>query len=81
MPPARQVAWLVCLFRFVQGRRSTWHCGAHMLINSRETCFVSGPAAAIRIGADCPLDDPEARRSFNHYGSVMHGWRFKKAKD
>ena len=76
----RHVAWLVYLFRFVQGKRRTWHCGAHTLINSQETCFVSGLAAATQIGADYPFDDPEARRSFNHYGSLMHGWRFKRAR-
>ena len=76
----RHVALLVPLFRFIQGKRRTWHCGAHTLVNSQETCFVSGLAAARQIGADYPFDDPEARRSFNHYGSIMYGWRFRKAK-
>ena len=76
----RQATLLIYLFRFIQGKRKTWHCGAHTLINSQETCFVSGLAAATQIGADYPFDDPEAKRSFNHYGSLMHGWRFKKAK-
>ncbi len=74
----RHVAWLIYLFRFIQGRRRTWHCGAHTLINSQETCFVSGLAAATQLGADYPFDDSGARRSFNHYGSLMYGWRFKK---
>ena len=76
----RHVAFLIHLFRFIQGKRRTWHCGAHTLINSQETCFVSGLAAATQMGAEYPFDDPEARRSFNHYGSIMYGWRFKKAK-
>ncbi len=76
----RQATLLIYLFRFVQGRRSTWRCGAHTLINSQETCFVSGLAAARQIGAGYPFDDPEARRVFNHYGTLMHGRRFKKAK-
>ncbi|MYC85028.1 MAG: NAD(P)-binding protein [Acidimicrobiia bacterium] len=76
----RQATLLIYLFRFIQGKRKTWHCGAHTLINSQETCFVSGLAAATQMGADYPFDDPEAKRSFNHYGSLMHGWRFKKAK-
>ena len=76
----RHVVLLVSLFRFVQGRRRTWHCGAHTLINSQETCLVSGLAAATQIGADYPFDDPEARRVFNYYGSIMYGWRFRKAK-
>ena len=76
----RHVVLLVSLFRFVQGRRRTWHCGAHTLINSQETCLVSGLAAARQVGADYPFDDPEARRVFNYYGSIMYGWRFRKAK-
>ena len=76
----RHVAWIVNLFQFIQGRRRTWHCGAHTLVNSQETCFVSGLAIATQIGSDYPFDDARARRSFNHYGSIMHGWRFKKAK-
>ena len=76
----RHVALLVPLFRFIQGKRRTWHCGAHTLINSQETCFVSGLAAARQLGADYPFADSEARRSFNHYGSIMYGWRFRKAK-
>ena len=76
----RHVAWLVSLFRFIQGKRRTWHCGAHTLINSQETCFITGLAAARQMGADYPFDDPAARRSFNYYGSIMYGWRFKKAK-
>ena len=58
----RHVALLVPLFRFIQGKRQTWHCGAHTLVNSQETCFVSGLAAATQIGADYPFDDPAARR-------------------
>ena len=76
----RHVALLVPLFRFIQGRRRTWHCGAHTLVNSQETCFVTGLAAARQLGADYPFDDPEARRWFNYYGGLMFGWRFKKAK-
>lgn len=41
---------------------------------------MSGLAAATQIGADYPFGDPEARRVFNHNGSLMHGWRFKKAR-
>ena len=74
----RHVALLVNLFRFVQGRRRTWHCGAHTLVNSQETCFITGLAAATQLGADYPFDDPAARRSFNYYGSILHGSRFKK---
>ena len=54
----RHVALLLSLFRFIQGRRRTWHCGAHTLINSQETCLVTGLAAARQLGADYPFDDP-----------------------
>ena len=76
----RHVTWLVPLFRFIQGKRRTWHCGAHTLVNSQETCFVTGLAAARQLGADYPFDDPEARRAFNHYGGILYGRRFRKAK-
>ena len=75
----RHVALLTQLFRFVQGRRRTWHCGAHTLVNSQETCFVSGLVTARQLGADYPFHDPEARRWFNFYGRVMYGWRFRSA--
>ena len=75
----RQVALLVYLFRFIQGRRRTWHCGAHTLVNSQETCFVTGLAAARQLGADYPFSDPAARRTFNYYGSILHGSRFRRA--
>ncbi|MDE0699945.1 MAG: NAD(P)-binding protein [Acidimicrobiaceae bacterium] len=76
----RHVTLIVNTFRFVQGKRRTWHCGAHTLINSQETCFVTGLAAATQLGADYPFDDPEARRLFNYYGSILHGVRFRKVK-
>ena len=75
----RHVALLVNLFRFIQGKRRTWHCGAHTLINSQETCFISGLAAARQLGANYPFDDPAARRTFNYYGGILHGSRFRKA--
>ena len=75
----RHVAVLIHLFCFVQGRRRTWHCGAHTLINSQETCFVSGLVTARQMGADYPFRDSEARKWFNFYGRMMYGRRFKKA--
>ena len=75
----RHVALLVHLFRFVQGRRRTWHCGAHTLINSQETCFVTGLVTARQLGADYPFKDPEARKWFNFYGRLMYGLRLRKA--
>ena len=76
----RHVVMTVNLFRLIQGKRRTWHCGAHTLINSQETCFITGLAAARQLGAAYPFGDPAARRTFNYYGRVMYGWRFKKAK-
>ena len=75
----RHATVLVHLFRFIQGRRRAWHCGAHTLINSQETCFVTGLVTARQLGADYPFRDPEARKWFNFYGRVMYGWRFRKA--
>ena len=75
----RHVALLIHLFRFIQGKKHTWHCGAHTLINSQETCLITGLAAARQIGADYPFDDPEARRWFNYYGSILYGGGFRKA--
>ena len=75
----RHIALLMPLFRFIQGKKGAWHCGAHTLVNSQETCFVSGLAAARQIGADYPFDDPEARGWFNYYGSIMFGGGFRKA--
>lgn len=74
------VAVLVNLFRFIQGRKHAWHCGAHTLINSQETCFVSGLATARQLGADYPFRDREAAGWFNFYGGLMYGWRFRKAR-
>ena len=75
----RHIALLIHFFRFVQGKRRTWHCGAHTLINSQETCFVTGLVTARQLGADYPFSDSEARKWFNFYGRTMYGWRFKKA--
>ena len=75
----RHVALLVYLFRFIQGRRRSWYCGAHTLINSQETCFITGLAAARQLGADYPFADPETRGWFNYYGGILYGSRFRKA--
>ena len=76
----RHVVLLVPLFRFIQGKRRSWHCGAHTLVNSQETCFVTGLAAATQLGADYPFDDANARQVFNYYGSILHGSRFRRIK-
>ena len=75
----RHVFLLVHLFRFIQGKRRTWHCGAHTLVNSQETCFVTGLVTARQLGADYPFQDSETRRWFNFYGRTMYGWRLRKA--
>ena len=76
----RHIALLVHLFRFIQGKRRTRHCGAHTLINSQETCLVSGLVTARQLGADYSFDDANARKWFNFYGRMMYGWRFRKAR-
>ena len=73
------LAFLIQLFRFIQGKRRTWHCGARTLINSQETCFVTGLVTARQLGADYPFQDSEARKWFNYYGRIMYGWRLRKA--
>ncbi len=75
----RHVAVTANIFRFIQGKRRTWHCGAHTLVNAQETCFVTGLAAARQLGADYPFENDAARRSFNYYGGILYGWRFRKA--
>ena len=75
----RHIAILIQLFRFIQGKRRSWHCGAHTLINSQETCFVTGLIAARQLGADYPFEDAEAKKWFNFYGRMLYGWRFRKA--
>ena len=30
-------------------------------------------------GSTIPFDDPAAKRSFNYYGSIMYGSRFRRA--
>jgi uncharacterized protein len=76
----RHISLLIHLFRFIQGRKRAWHCGAHTLLNSQETCFVSGLATARQLGAEYPFSDREAAGWFNFYGGLMYGWRFKKAR-
>ena len=75
----KHVLLLVNMFRAIQGKRRTWHCGAHTLINSQETCLVTGLVIARQLGAEYPFTDPEAKRWFNHYGSVMFGGRLRRA--
>ena len=75
----RHMALLIHWFRFIQGKQRTWHCGAHTLVNSQETCLVSGLATPKQISADYPFNDPKARRSFNYYGSIMYRSDFNRA--
>lgn len=67
-------------FKLIQGKRHTWYCGAHTLVNSQEHAFVSGMTVARQLGADYPFDDPEARRWFNYWGRLMFGLRFRKSR-
>ena len=74
------VAGLVNLFRYIQGRRRTWYCGAHTLVNCQEHCFMSGLITTRQMGADYPFNDDEARKWFNFFGRLMFGFKFKKVK-
>lgn len=73
------VSVLMPAFRLIQGRGGLWHCGAHTLINSQEHSLISGLAVARQVGADYPFSDDDARRWFNFYGRLMHGFRFHQA--
>ncbi|MYB33768.1 MAG: NAD(P)-binding protein [Gammaproteobacteria bacterium] len=75
----RHIALTIHLFRLIQGRRRSWHCGAHTLLNSQETCFITGLVTARQLGAEYPFRDPEAKKWFNFYGRMMYGWRLRKA--
>ena len=55
---ACHVALIIHMVRFIQGKQRTWYCGALTLVNSQETCLVSGLATARLIGADYPFYDP-----------------------
>ena len=58
----RHVAFLTRLFRFVHGRKRVWHCGAHALINSQETC--SCPAS-LQQDSSVPIIRSATRRQGN----------------
>ncbi len=77
MHDVRHVAFLTQLFRFVQGRGGRGTAARTTLINSQETCLLSGLVTARQMGADYPFEDSEARKRFNLYGRVMYGWRFR----
>ena len=49
------------------------------LVNSQETCFVTGLVTARQMGTDYPFQDPEARKWFNFYVRTMYGGRFRNA--
>ena len=74
----KHIGLLIHLFRFIQGKRRCWYCGAHTLINSQETAFVSGLVIARQLGAKYPFQSKETKKWFNFYGRIMFGWRFKR---
>ncbi len=73
------VSVLMNAFRFIQGKRNIWYCGAHTTVNSQEHGLISGLAVARQLGADYPFDDAGARSWFNFWGRTMFGGRFRKA--
>lgn len=69
-----QTVLVLNLFPYVQGKRHTWYCGAHTIVNSQEHCFLSGLGVARQLGADYPFrSNRKAARWFNYYGRLMHG--------
>ena len=71
---------LMNLFRFIQGHKHTWHCGAHTVINSQEHGFISGLAVAHQLGADYPFEDAQAKEWFKFWGGTMFGSDLKKVR-
>jgi len=70
----KHLALTVPLWRFLQGRRRTWFCGAYTLFNVHEMAIVSGLAAADRLGAAYPFgDDARARKQFDMYSGLVYG--------
>lgn len=68
---------LLGLLPFLQGRRRTWFCGGHTLVNSQEHGLLSGLAVARRLGAAYPFaHNPDAAAWFDFYGRIMHGRAF-----
>jgi uncharacterized protein len=71
---------LLNMFGKLQGKRRTWYCGAHTVVNSQEHCFISGMSVARQMGADYPFGhNREAAEWFNFYGRLMHGTAFRAA--
>lgn len=70
----RHFAFTVPLMRYIQGKRSTFYCGAYTLVNTHEAAVMSGLAAAYRLGSPYPFDEDKlAQKQFNHYLMVVHG--------
>jgi predicted NAD/FAD-binding protein len=70
---------LLNLFPMLQGKRRTWYCGAHTVVNSQEHSFISGMAVARQLGAEYPFkENRDAAEWFNFYGRLMHGPLFRK---
>ena len=66
-------------FGHSEGFGRSYQGGAHTLISSQETCFVTGLLSARQLGADYPLEDADARKWFNFYGRMMDGRRFRES--
>jgi predicted NAD/FAD-binding protein len=73
------VSVVMNLFQFIQGKRNTYYCGAHTVVNSQEHGLISGLAVARQLGAAYPFDHPDAREWFNFWGKSMFGSCFKVA--
>jgi predicted NAD/FAD-binding protein len=71
---------LLNVFPRIQGKKHTWYCGAHTVVNSQEHAFISGMSVARMLGADYPFkENREAAGWFNFYGRLMHGPFFRAA--
>jgi predicted NAD/FAD-binding protein len=71
---------LLNVFPTIQGKKRTWYCGAHTIVNSQEHALISGLSVARQLGADYPFaTNREAAAWFNFHGRLMHGPFFRAA--
>ena len=71
----KHFAFTVPFMRFIQGKHSTWFCGAYTLFNTHEMAIMSGLAAAVRLGAEYPfIYDKLATNQFDQYLKYSHGY-------
>lgn len=70
----RHFVGAVPFWRFIQGKRNTYHVGSYTLVNTHEIATISGLAAAYQMGAEYPFEADElAALQFDMYLKLLHG--------